>query len=76
MIEQPPKDIVLEYLRRIDDRTRNMQLDIDELKPLANIHRNEITNVKRETDHFYQLFSRLTERLDKIEGRLNLKDDR
>lgn len=74
MTDQPPKDLVLEYLRKIDDRTRSIQLDIEELKSLANIHRNEIANLKRENDHFYQLFSRLTDRLERIETRLSLKD--
>lgn len=44
------------------------------LKLLANIHRNEIANHKRENDHFYQLFSRLTERLERIEIRLFMKE--
>lgn len=74
MNDQPPKDLVLEYLRRIDDRTRAMQLDIEELKSLANIHRNEIANLKRENDHFYQLFSRITERLQRIDARLQLAE--
>ena len=74
MNDQPPKDLVLEYLRRIDDRTRAMQLDIEELKSLANIHRNEIGNLKRENDHFYQLFSRMTERLQRIDARLQLTE--
>jgi FtsZ-binding cell division protein ZapB len=69
-----PRDIVLEYLRRIDERTRTMQLDVEELKSLTNILRNDVGNLKRENDHFYQLFSRVTERLDRIEKRLELRD--
>ena len=34
----------------------------------------EIANMKRENDHFYQLFSRLTDRLERIEKRLELRD--
>jgi hypothetical protein len=74
MTENAPRDIVLEYLRRIDVRTQNIQLDVDELKSLANIHRNDIANLKRESDHFYQLFARLTDRLERIEKRLELRD--
>jgi predicted nucleic acid-binding Zn-ribbon protein len=69
-----PRDIVLEYLRRIDERTQATHLDVEELKSLTNILRNDIVNVKRENDHFYQLFSRLTDRLDRIEKRLELRD--
>lgn len=57
---EPPRDIVLEYLRRIDDRTQATHLDVEELKSLTNIQCNDIVNVKRENDHFYQRFSRLT----------------
>jgi chromosome segregation ATPase len=74
MTENEPRDIVLEDLRRIDVRTQNIQLDVDELKSLANIHRNDIANLKRESDHFYQLFARLTDRLERIEKRLELRD--
>ena len=44
---------MLEYLRRIDERTHSIQLEIEELKSLANIHRNDIANLKRENDYFY-----------------------
>ncbi len=55
-MSEQPKDIVLEYLRRIDDRTHNMQLDIGELKLLANIHRHEIAKPRRTNDHFCGVF--------------------
>ena len=74
MTDPAPRDIVLEYLRRIDERTQATHLDVEELKSLANIQRNEIANMKRENDHFYQLFSRLTDRLERIEKRLELRD--
>jgi hypothetical protein len=69
------RDLPLELLRRIDDRTRQMHLDIEELKSMVNIQRNDIINLKRENDHFYQLFSRLTDRLERIETRLSLRDE-
>jgi hypothetical protein len=74
MTEQTPRDITLEYLRRIDDRTQAMHLDFEEIKSLVNILRNDVVNLKRENDHFYQLFSRLTDRLERIEKRLELRD--
>ena len=74
MNDSAPRDLVLEYLRRIDDRTNATQLDVEELKSLANITRNDIANLKRENDHFYQLFSRLTDRLQRIERRLELRE--
>ena len=42
---------------------------------MVNIQRNDIINLKRENDHFYQLFSRLTDRLERIENRLSLRDE-
>ena len=74
MAEEAPREIILEYLRRIDDRTQGMQLDFEEIKSLVNILRNDIVNLKRENDHFYQLFSRMTDRLERIEKRLELRD--
>ncbi len=75
MSQQPVRDLPLEILRRIDERTRQTQLDVEELKSMINIQRNDIINLKRENDHFYQLFSRLTDRLERIESRLSLRDE-
>jgi len=73
--QTPIRDVPLEILRRIDERTRQIQLDVEELKSMVNIQRNDIINLKRENDHFYQLFSRLTDRLERIENRLSLRDE-
>lgn len=76
MTERPSNDIIIEYLRHIDERTRGMQLEIEKLKSFANIHRNEISTVKRKSERIHQILSRIAEQLDRIEGRLDLKADR
>jgi hypothetical protein len=55
-MSEEPRDIVLEYQRRIDERTRTTQLDIEELKSLANILRNDVGNLKRENDQSISCF--------------------
>jgi hypothetical protein len=69
-----PENLLLTYLRRIDEKVDRLRDDVRELKTGLNGVRRDLIALA-ETDARVELMvDRQSERLDKIERRLDLRD--
>ena len=68
------ENLILERLRRIDERLLNIENDVSELKTRSNAHDEHLSGILIALSGNNNRFDRLDERLRRIERRLDLTD--
>jgi len=69
-----PENLVLAYLRRIDEKVDRLRDDVRELKTGLNSVRRDLIALAEADARVELMVDRQGERLDKIERRLDLRD--
>lgn len=69
-----PENLVLAYLRRIDEKVDRLRDDVRELKTGLNGVRRDLIALAEADARLELMVDRQGERLDKIERRLDLRD--
>ncbi|WP_428659701.1 hypothetical protein [Reyranella sp.] len=69
-----PENLVLAYLRRIDEKVDRLRDDVRELKTGLNSVRRDLIALAEADARVELMVDRQVERLDKIERRLDLRD--
>lgn len=69
-----PDSIELAYLRRIDEKVDRLRDDVRELKTGLNAVRRDLIALAEADARLELMVDRQGERLDRIEGRLDLRD--
>jgi predicted nucleic acid-binding Zn-ribbon protein len=69
-----PENIVLRYLRRIDERTDRFEHNMADLKPRLTSVEEQMSLLRSDVVHVNHRLDRVDERLSRIEKRLDLID--
>jgi len=69
-----PDNLVLQYLRRFDERQARFENDMQDLKVRMSSIESQLTTLRTDVTHVLHRMDRMDERLLRIERRLDLAD--
>jgi hypothetical protein len=67
-------ELIYEVLKNLQQRTLNVELVCLEHTQAMNAMRGHLTSIQTDTNNIYGILSRIDQRLDRIENRLELRE--